>query len=243
RMPRHTLIGRMEDINARVNYRGFITSNVAYKRDALTRVGGFDESLRCGEDQDLAWRLRDAGFRIVHDPRPVVLHDPPEVSGSIATYLRKEFWYARHDVAPQLRAVRRASATGGAGSAEAASGFTYALRAAACAAAVGSGLVAPELAILGLALASYQSARGVTRTARAAGGIPSHELAAMIAVDACKRIARGAGTLAGLAELARPTKRALVTSPSALSSALEREVLEPERVSRAVASASRHGAT
>src|SRR5699024_6303449 len=109
RMPRRTLIGRMEDLEARAYYRGVITSNVAYRLDVLLAVGGLFESLCRAQDLDLAWRVRDAGHRVVPDPRPVVVHDPPEISGRAWGYLRKHFWYARSDVPASLRALRRAS--------------------------------------------------------------------------------------------------------------------------------------
>jgi succinoglycan biosynthesis protein ExoA len=38
-----------------------------YRRAALERVGGFDDSMVYGEDDELNWRLRDAGYRIVLD--------------------------------------------------------------------------------------------------------------------------------------------------------------------------------
>jgi len=44
--------------------------------DALQDVGGFDESLRSGEDVDLVWRLDEAGWRCRYEPAAVVRHDP-----------------------------------------------------------------------------------------------------------------------------------------------------------------------
>jgi mycofactocin system glycosyltransferase len=42
--------------------------------DALRAVGGFDESLRYGEDVDLVWRLAAAGWRCRYEPSVVVRH-------------------------------------------------------------------------------------------------------------------------------------------------------------------------
>lgn len=39
--------------------------------------GGFDAGLRYGEDVDLVWRLRDAGWRVRYDPRVAVAHCEP----------------------------------------------------------------------------------------------------------------------------------------------------------------------
>lgn len=53
------------------------TCNIAYRSDALERVGGFDEGFRhpFGEDTDLAWRVRAAGGRAVFVADALVLHD------------------------------------------------------------------------------------------------------------------------------------------------------------------------
>lgn len=52
----------------------FATANAAYRRDALEKVGGFDEDLRVGEDSDLTWRVLDLGGRIAYCPGAVVRH-------------------------------------------------------------------------------------------------------------------------------------------------------------------------
>ncbi len=44
--------------------------------DARRDVGGFDESLRAGEDVDLVWRLDEAGWRCRYEPAAEVRHDP-----------------------------------------------------------------------------------------------------------------------------------------------------------------------
>ena len=38
-----------------------------YRREALEQVGGFDPALQFGEDEELNWRLRQAGWRIIRD--------------------------------------------------------------------------------------------------------------------------------------------------------------------------------
>lgn len=44
--------------------------------DALRAIGGFDETLRFGEDVDLVWRLDDAGWRCRYEPVVEVEHEP-----------------------------------------------------------------------------------------------------------------------------------------------------------------------
>jgi mycofactocin system glycosyltransferase len=52
------------------------TAALVVRRSALD--GGFDESLRVGEDVDLVWRLLDAGWRVRYEPSVTVSHQEPE---------------------------------------------------------------------------------------------------------------------------------------------------------------------
>ncbi|MBS1693648.1 MAG: mycofactocin biosynthesis glycosyltransferase MftF [Actinobacteria bacterium] len=45
------------------------------RRSALAEVGGFDESLTCGEDVDLCWRFVESGARLRYEPIALVAHD------------------------------------------------------------------------------------------------------------------------------------------------------------------------
>ena len=56
------------------------------RRKALDQVGGFDESLRSGEDVDLCWRFIEAEARLRYEPIALVGHDH-------RTHLRD--WFAR----------------------------------------------------------------------------------------------------------------------------------------------------
>jgi hypothetical protein len=53
------------------------TCNMGYRRDALERVGGFDERFRrpSGEDTDLAWRLKERGATSAFADDALVFHD------------------------------------------------------------------------------------------------------------------------------------------------------------------------
>lgn len=207
RMPRDTLLGRLEDNDARVHYRGYITSNVAYRRDVLHEVGGFDERLLCAEDYDLAWRVLDAGYRIERVPDAIVRHNPPEICGAPIRYLSKQFWYARQDVPAHARAITRAWRTRGrsCGSTRAIAGALNALQSSAWLAAAGIGLAlrSPLVVTSTIAGASIAAARHVVETV-AEVGEGAREAVPMAAVEATRRLVRGAGTLVGIAELARP---------------------------------------
>jgi mycofactocin system glycosyltransferase len=45
------------------------------RRAALADLGGFDETLRSGEDVDLCWRFVEAGVRLRYEPIALVAHD------------------------------------------------------------------------------------------------------------------------------------------------------------------------
>lgn len=67
----------------------WITADMAYRRDVLARVGGFDERFRRAyrEDSDLALRVIDAGGRIVRGTRRTV--HPPASGGWWASVRRQ----------------------------------------------------------------------------------------------------------------------------------------------------------
>ncbi len=65
---------------------------IVCRADILREVGGFDESLRLGEDVDLVWRLTELGHRCRYEPTSVVLHRPRPTMGAL---LRQRAGYGR----------------------------------------------------------------------------------------------------------------------------------------------------
>jgi len=77
--------------------------NLAVRREAFEQAGGFDESFTqaSGEDNDLAYRLHDAGSVLAFAPDAVVEHFHPERLGPyLRTQARHGYWrvhlYAKH---------------------------------------------------------------------------------------------------------------------------------------------------
>ncbi len=74
-------------------YRGFDitypTSNLAYKREVLNEIGGFDEWFITAEDIDLNLRAVRAGRSIHYEPDAIVYH---RTRGSVYDFLRQAFW-------------------------------------------------------------------------------------------------------------------------------------------------------
>ena len=60
--------------------------------EAVRAVGGFDETMRVGEDVDLVWRLTDAGYRCRYEPASTVHHRPRSTLGQA---LRQRIGYGR----------------------------------------------------------------------------------------------------------------------------------------------------
>lgn len=68
---------------------GFNGGCVALRRTALERVGSFDASLfMYFEDTELSWRLRRAGWRIVHAPAAVTEHRHAASSGTRTAFFQ-----------------------------------------------------------------------------------------------------------------------------------------------------------
>jgi O-antigen biosynthesis protein len=65
--------------------------NMAFRREALVEVGGFDPQFHiAGDDVDVCWRLRDAGHRLGFSPAAVVWHARRP---SVRAYLRQQRGY------------------------------------------------------------------------------------------------------------------------------------------------------
>jgi glycosyltransferase involved in cell wall biosynthesis len=92
---------RHEQFGDTVDFLG--SFNVAYRRDNYLEVGGFDESFSAasGEDNDLAYRLHDAGGVMRFVPGAVVNHyHPTKLLPYLLTQMGHGFWrmklYVKH---------------------------------------------------------------------------------------------------------------------------------------------------
>jgi len=73
------------------------------RTEALRAIGGFDETLRVGEDVDAVWRLIDAGHRCRYDPAVVVHHRP---RSTLRDWIRQRVHYGRSAAALDRRHPR-----------------------------------------------------------------------------------------------------------------------------------------
>jgi hypothetical protein len=63
---------------------------IVVRTDALRAIGGFDETLRVGEDVDAVWRLIEAGHRCRYVPDVVVHHRP---RSTLSAWVRQRVTY------------------------------------------------------------------------------------------------------------------------------------------------------
>jgi GT2 family glycosyltransferase len=67
--------------------------NMAFRKEALERVGGFDPRFRvAGDDVDLCWRIQDAGGTLGFSPAALVWH---RARRSVSAYLSQQAGYGR----------------------------------------------------------------------------------------------------------------------------------------------------
>ena len=76
------------------------------RADAFAGLGGFDESMRTGEDVDLVWRFAESGRTVRYDPDVIAHHRPRR---TVRDLLRQRFSYGRSAAALD-RAHPRAAA-------------------------------------------------------------------------------------------------------------------------------------
>ena len=67
-------------------------ATLVVRTDALRSIGGFDETLRTGEDVDMVWRMIAAGYRCRYEPASAVHHHP---RSSAQEWARQRFSYGR----------------------------------------------------------------------------------------------------------------------------------------------------
>lgn len=88
-------------------FSGITTTCCVMRRSTFEEVGGFDERLPTGEDTELFYRIRKAGYRFVIPHDTWVYHDPPR---SLVALARKSFGYGRgHATEARLGPERRMS--------------------------------------------------------------------------------------------------------------------------------------
>jgi O-antigen biosynthesis protein len=67
--------------------------NMAFRREALEAIGGFDPQFRiAGDDVDVCWRLQERGGALAFSPGAVVWHHR---RGSVRAYLRQQYEYGK----------------------------------------------------------------------------------------------------------------------------------------------------
>ena len=73
----------VRNLNKVIDTKVICTANFSIRRDVLLSVGGFDERIKgTWDDTELGFRLINYGYKIIHHPKPGVLHLKPNSGGS-----------------------------------------------------------------------------------------------------------------------------------------------------------------
>jgi mycofactocin glycosyltransferase len=84
--------GMKQDNTFRLGSWGFpVTANVAVRRAAFEAIGGFRDDIRAGEDADLTYRLRAAGWDVERREEAAVTHRTRQTLGS---FVRQQVLHA-----------------------------------------------------------------------------------------------------------------------------------------------------
>ena len=89
----------------------FATNNVAFRREALERTGGFDLACQTGEDIDMSLRVAKAGYELWYEPSAKVQHlDRRTLPGMLRQWFGYGLWhpylYKKHVSGPRLQVCR-----------------------------------------------------------------------------------------------------------------------------------------
>ncbi len=75
--------------------------NMAFRKNALQAVGGFDPQFRiAGDDVDLCWRLQQRGWTLGFSPAAMVWHHPRD---SVKAYLKQQLNYGKAEALLELK--------------------------------------------------------------------------------------------------------------------------------------------
>lgn len=78
--------------------------NMSFKKEALVKVGGFDENLRGNcfrEDTDACLRMKKLGYKLIYEPRALVWH---KYKGKIIDH-KSIYWYTRNNTYVYMKNV------------------------------------------------------------------------------------------------------------------------------------------
>jgi glycosyltransferase involved in cell wall biosynthesis len=89
------------DFSRKTYYTHIGSGHMIVEREAFLKIGGFDSSLRTGEDFEFCRRAIANGFRLQPDLGLSVVHT--RLPGSIRDFIRRELWHGSGDSASFVR--------------------------------------------------------------------------------------------------------------------------------------------
>jgi glycosyltransferase involved in cell wall biosynthesis len=167
------------------------TYSAAYRRDLFVRSGGFDEGIRNVEDQELSFRLAEAGANLRFAPGAVVYH---RHAATLRAYARKKYLIGYWKVAVLARHPGRAVTDSHTPQSQKAQMALFALAGGSLALSVVSGRMRRAAGAVGLASAAAFVASTLPFAARLASRDP-----ALAVVTPVMMLVRAAALSAGMA--------------------------------------------
>ena len=79
-------------LHMKISYDFAPSRCMAVRREPFMQVKGFDETLTTGEDNDLSYRVRQLGYRIIVDKESKVYHDDDHMT-NLKGIWRQQVWY------------------------------------------------------------------------------------------------------------------------------------------------------
>ncbi|MBS7648474.1 glycosyltransferase, partial [Candidatus Bathyarchaeota archaeon] len=75
-----------------INYDFVPSRCMSIRRSVFEKINGFDETLTAGEDNDLSYKVRNLGYKIIIDKDTLVFHDDDHLN-SLKGIWRQQKWY------------------------------------------------------------------------------------------------------------------------------------------------------
>ncbi|WXG40377.1 MAG: glycosyltransferase [Candidatus Freyarchaeum deiterrae] len=80
-------------LHKQINYDFVPSRCMAIRKELFWKVGGFDEKLPTGEDNDLSYRIKEQGYELVIDKKSEVYHDDEHMKTLLGIWHLQK-WYA-----------------------------------------------------------------------------------------------------------------------------------------------------
>jgi glycosyltransferase involved in cell wall biosynthesis len=93
-------------LHKQINYDFVPSRCMAIRKELFWKLGGFDEKLPTGEDNDLSYKVKEMGYEILVDKESKVYHDDEHMK-TLSGIWRLQKWYASTEKEMRVRYPRK----------------------------------------------------------------------------------------------------------------------------------------